>query len=59
MQGGGWGSVRGTGCSFAVMAPGTCSNATFIPRGNILINSQEDIDTPHVLRGEGRGGVGG
>lgn len=36
---------RGAACSLAVMAAGTCYDATFIPTGNILIGSQEDVNT--------------
>ena len=45
---------RRTPCSFAVVVAGTCYEATFIPTGNILINTQEDVNTPHLFGKKGR-----
>lgn len=42
---GGWKQEERTACSLAVVATGTCYDATFIPTGNILIGSQEDVNT--------------
>ena len=51
---GGWKQEeKRTACSFAVVAAGTCYDATFILMGNILISSQEDVNTLWEKKVEG------
>lgn len=51
---GGWKQEeKRTACSFAVVATGTCYDATFILMGNILISSQEDVNTLWEKKVEG------